>query len=246
MNNRIPAVEKTILLMELLAKSPEGATQSELKRELAISMSTAYRILQTLLKHKWVRKNADGVYMPDNGLLPLLCRFRDSMDILEQAQRVIDKVASAHEIACKLSIRRGSEQVTLLRAEPAGPFALTGQVGSSFPVIEGSVGAALLCEESEDEILELAGECRADLPEKRDPELVLRAVRDVREKGYALNLRRNRWNIAAMSMPVRNAGGSVIAALTLIGTESDFAPGRRKKQLSILEKAVHDCMNHSS
>ena len=125
-------------------------------------------------------------------------------------------------------------------------FALTGQVGSSFPVIEGSVGAALLCEESESEILELAGECRADLPEKRDPELVLRAVRDVREKGYALNLRRNRWNIAAMSMPVRDAGGAVIAALTLIGTEDDFAAGRRKKQLSILEKAVHECMNRSS
>ena len=50
MNNKIPAVEKTIALLELLAKLPEGATQAELKKELGISMSTAYRILQTLQK----------------------------------------------------------------------------------------------------------------------------------------------------------------------------------------------------
>ena len=241
MNNIIPAVEKTILLMEFLAKSPEGASQSELKKELGISMSTAYRILQTLLEHRWVRKNPAGVYTPDNGLLPLLYRFRGSMEILEQSQQVIDRVAASQEIACKLSIRRGAEQVTLLRAEPAGPVALTGQVGSSFPVIEGSVGGALLCDESMEALSSLIAECRVDLAEKRNPELLFDAIREVREKGYTLNLRRNRWNIAAMSMPLRNAEGSVIAALTLIGTEADFAGKKREKLRSVLEGAVAEC-----
>ena len=72
MNNKIPAVEKTITLMELLARYPGGMAQSGLKRELGISMSTAYRILQTLLKHHWVRKNPDATYTLDHGLLPLL------------------------------------------------------------------------------------------------------------------------------------------------------------------------------
>lgn len=241
MNNKIPAVEKTIALLELLAKLPSGATQAELKKELGISMSTAYRILQTLLKHKWVRKNADTKYSLDNGLLPLVYPFRNSIDLLEHAQKVLDKVAEENELACKLSIRRGAEQVTVMRAEPEGPFALTGQVGSSFPVIEGSVGAALLCDESDDEIMELIQDCRTDLAEKQDPELVLKAVNDVRRKGYAVNLRRNRWNIAAMSMPVRDARGSVIAAITLIGTESDFTGRKRNTLTAVLENAVQEC-----
>ena len=160
MNNKIPAVEKTIALLELLSKHPEGATQAELRKELSISMSTTYRILQTLLKYKWVRKNADATYSPGNGLLPLLYPFRSRMDLLEHAQEIIDRISAENEMACKLSIRRGSEQVTIMRAEPEGPFALTGQVGSSFPVIEGSVGAALLCDESDDEIMELVQEYR--------------------------------------------------------------------------------------
>ena len=163
------------------------------------------------------------------------------MELLEHAQKVIDRVSAENEMACKLSIRRGTEQVTIKRAEPEGPFALTGQVGSSFPVIEGSVGAALLCGESDDEIMELIQECSTDLAEKQEPELVLKAVGEVRMKGYAVNLRKNRWNIAAVSMPVRDERGGVIAALTLIGTESDFSGSSREKLLAVLTQAVRQC-----
>lgn len=69
MNNTMPAEEKTVLLMGLLAKRSEGASQAELKKELGISMSTAYWILQTLLEDKWVKKNSRRLYTPDNGLL---------------------------------------------------------------------------------------------------------------------------------------------------------------------------------
>ncbi|MGN0870970.1 MAG: IclR family transcriptional regulator C-terminal domain-containing protein, partial [Victivallales bacterium] len=108
-----------------------------------------------------------------------------------------------------------------------------------------SVGAALLCGESDDEIMELIQECSTDLAEKQEPELVLKAVGEVRTKGYAVNLRRNRWNIAAMSMPVRDAEGSVIAAITLIGAESDFAGKRRSQLASVLKDAVRKCSEGS-
>ena len=244
--NIIPAVDKALSVIEYMSSAGRPVTQTELCRAAEVTATTGYRIVQSLMKHNWIRKNRGNTYSLSLGMLALLQRSRNAGICFESVQPVLEELAGATKLACKLSIRQWEEQVSVLRAESPEPFSVSGKNGSRFPVIEGSVGAALLCEESESEILELAGECRADLPEKRDPELVLRAVRDVREKGYALNLRRNRWNIAAMSMPVRNAGGSVIAALTLIGTESDFAPGRRKKQLSILEKAVHDCMNHSS
>lgn len=241
MNNKIPAVEKTITLMELLARYPGGMAQSGLKRELGISMSTTYRILQTLLKHHWVRKNPDATYTLDHGLLPLLYPFRHRMQILDQTEPVLKQIADRYDIAAKLSIRRGGEQVTLLRAEPAGPVALTGQSGSSFPLIEGSVGAALLCDESEADIEELIAECRTDLAERRHPELLFSAIAEVRNRGYVFNLRKNRWNIAAVSMPVRDERGSVIAALTLIGTESDFSGSSREKLLAVLAQAVRQC-----
>ncbi len=216
MNNKIPAVEKTILLLELLSKRDCGASQAEIQKSLNISMSTTYRILQTLLTHKWVGKNALGIYTLDNGLLPLLYPFQNRLDMLERAQGIIDDLAEKYEIACKISIRRGFEQVTLLRAEPHGPITLTGQIGSSFPLTEGSVGAALLVASTDEEIMEIAAQCDASIPENQTPELILSAVKNVKRLGYALNLRKNRWNITAMSMPIYDENGSVIAAITLI------------------------------
>ena len=215
MNNGIPAVEKTVALLNYLSDRPEGATQAQLKKELGISMSTTYRILQTLLDSHWVRKRGDGVYLLGSGLLPILNRFRGGTKMLDHFQSIIDLIAREHEIACKISVRRGGEQLTLMRAEPEAPIALTGKTGSRFPVVEGSVGAALLCRDAEAQLRKLLADCPEGIPEKKDPELLFRGIEAVCRDGYVVNSN-NRWRITALSAPVCNADGSVFAALTFI------------------------------
>ena len=61
MNNTIPAAEHTIAVLEYLSSTASGATQSEICKKLQISMSSTYRILQTLLKHRWARKDEPDV-----------------------------------------------------------------------------------------------------------------------------------------------------------------------------------------
>ena len=69
MNNINPAVDKAVLL--LLALAEKEATQAELCTALGIAPSTAFRILTTLLSHRWIRKKAGGVFELGDGLLPL-------------------------------------------------------------------------------------------------------------------------------------------------------------------------------
>ena len=134
MNNIIPAVDKTIQLLQVLAG--RDATQSELSRELGITMSSAYRILMTLQHHNWVRKKSGASYALSEGILPLLHGVAEDMSVLERACRQVADIAENRNMACKLSIRRGGEQLTYFRAEPPGPVSLTGQSGSTFPLIE--------------------------------------------------------------------------------------------------------------
>jgi len=245
MNNKIPAVEKTVLLLQAL--SQKRYSQAELSKELKITMSTTYRILSTLRNHDWVRKNETGEYALSSGLMPLLSHFRTEMERLEHAKKIVARISRKYQIACKLSIRRDHEQLTLFRAEPPGPVALTGQTGSTFPLIEGSVGAALLSMETEETLRRLLAECSADIPEKKEPELLFKGIAEVREKGYTLNLRKNRWNIAAMSMPLYGEeNNSVAAALTLIGGAEDFAGSKARKLASILRNAIDECQSDES
>jgi DNA-binding IclR family transcriptional regulator len=241
MNNNIPAVERTVALLNYLSEAPNGASQLQLKKELGISMSSAYRILQTLLEQHWVRKNSDGVYQLGNGLLPLFSSLYGGMRLMEDLQMILKRTALQNEMACKISVRRGGEQVTLLRAEADMPVSLTGRTGSRFPIVEGSVGAALLCGESEENLHRLLEDCSAEVPEKKDPDILFANLRSVHESGYAVNTN-NRWRITALSAPILNDDGTVFGALTFI------LPELSSKELNklgvLLKNTARECEAH--
>lgn len=243
MNNTIPAVEHTIAVLELLSNTAEGATQSEICKKLQISMSSTYRILQTLLKHRWVRKDDSGCYELDHGLLPLAHHCYRNMQVFEHAQTLIDNITCKLNVSCKISLRRGEEQTTIMRSELPGPFSLTGRVGASFPVVEGSVGAALLYREDNDTILELLSRCTVDIPEKSSPEQLLDSVQEVRENGVVFNLKKNRWNIAAGSIPLHDRERRVVAALTVVGNMEDFSGQKLPLLTRAMRHAAEMCEN---
>lgn len=243
MNNTIPAVEHTIAVLELLSNASGGASQSEICKRLQITMSSTYRILQTLLKHRWVRKDDSGCYELDHGLLPLAHHCYRNMQVFEHAQTVIDNITRKLNVSCKISLRRGDEQTTIMRSELPGPFSLTGKIGVSFPVVEGSVGAALLYRENNDKILELLSRCAVDIPEKSSPEQLLNAVQEVRENGVVFNLKKNRWNIAAGSIPLHDRERRVVAALTVVGNLEDFSNEKLPLLTDTMRHAAQECEN---
>ena len=243
MNNTIPAVEHTIAVLEFLSSSSGGAAQSEICKKLQISMSSTYRILQTLLYHRWVRKDDSGRYTLDHGLLPLAHHCYRNMQVFEHAQDVLDDITRQLNVSCKISLRRGDEQTTIMRSELPGPFSLTGQVGASFPVVEGSVGAALLYREDNDTILELLTRCTVDIPEKSVPEQLINSVQEVRENGFVFNLKKNRWNIAAGSIPLHDNERRVVAALTVMGNVEDFSNDKLPLLSRTMRRAARECEN---
>ncbi len=240
-DNTNPAVEKTLLLLRYLGQNDAGGTQAELARELGISASTCYRILQTLWKHDWVQKGANSRYELSGGILAATMRLHRQMSRLEHCQPILDDLATATGLSVKLSIRQGNEQVTVLRAESPRPVSVSGKVGARFPVVEGSVGAALLSQTDPEEVRELALASRDDIPERHNPELVLERVQAIRAQGYCLISGQSRWRIDALSAPLASPEGRVVAALTLLGIDDDFAAGRIEPLAAALLDAIRTC-----
>ncbi|HEX2949505.1 MAG TPA: IclR family transcriptional regulator [Armatimonadota bacterium] len=234
----IPSIEKTIALLEYLGKLQGGASQGELVAELDITASTCYRILQTLQKHDWVRQQPGNKYDLANGMMPMLMKLSDFSARFALAQPALERLANRAGLSCKLSIRQGHEQVTILRAESPQPMTVSGKIGSRFPLIEGSVGAALLYAETPDMIADQIAVCTESIAEITDPQIVLSRIRDIHQQGYCLNIKYNRWKVEAMSSPVIDDDGRVIAAITLLGFQDDF----RSDKLDGLSAALHDAV----
>lgn len=224
-DHTIPALEKAVLLLEHLGRTERGATQAELARELGISTSTCYRIIQTLWKHDWLKKRSGNRYDLSGGILTAAMKLARRVTRFEHCQPLLDDLAQTTGLTAKLSIRQGNEQVTILRAESPRPLSVSSKVGARFPIIEGSVGAALLADASEEDVRQLAAGCAEDIPEKGDPGTVWTRIAAVRVQGYCRNAKENRWRIDAISAPMRDSEGSVVAALTLLGVFEDFEDG---------------------
>lgn len=237
-DNTIPALDKALRLLEYLGKKDGGASQPELIRRLGLSPSTCYRIVQTFLKYDWVRPVPGNKYDLSNGAFFVLKKLSEKSVRFEAVQPILEKLTEETMLSSKLSIRQGSEQVTLLRAESSQPMTVTGRVGSRFPLIEGSVGAALLLDADFSEIQTLASECREELAEKSNPQIIADRFQVIRAKGYCLNTKYNRWNVDAMSAPIRDYHGKIVAAVTLLGFDEDFKGSRLDKTVYSLLKAV--------
>ena len=236
--NTIPAVDKALTVIEYMCSTERPVTLAELCRAADVTTTTGYRIVQSLMKHNWIRKNRGAAYSLSLGMLALLLKTRNGSVCFESAQPVLEELARRTRLACKLSIRQWEEQVSVLRAESPEPFSVSGKNGSRFPVIEGSVGAALLLQESEEAIRRLAAECRVEIPDKSDPELILRRIAAIRRDGYIFNRGNNRWRVDAMSVPVFDSRKKVAAAVTLIGIRDDFTNARLPSLAENLSEAA--------
>ncbi len=233
--NTIPAVDSTLSALEFMSLADHPLSQNEISQAIDVSATTGYRIIQTLMKHNWVRKNTNNTFSLSLGLLPLV---RKQSVFFGNLQPLLEELSQTSKLSCKLSIRQGGEQVSVLRAESPEPFAVSGKIGARFPIIEGSVGAALLSGESEKDILTLAQHCAVELPEKAAPELIFKRIESIRKLGYVFNKGNNRWRIDALSMPIVTSAKSVAGALTLIGTEEDFSSGNLPQRVKLLQKTV--------
>jgi len=237
----VPSVARALKLMEYLGRSEQGSTQQELAAVLGITPSTCYRILQTLRNQDWVRQPPGGRYVMSGGILRAAMRITDRITRFSMAQPMLDRLARTTELSCKISIRQGDEQITVVRAESPRPMSVSGRVGARFPVVEGSVGAALLSGESDEDLRALADSCPEKIEESLHPERILERTAVVRREGYCLVDSRKRWHTLALSAPVRNREGAVEAAVTLLGFQEDFSTDRMPRLIQSLCKTAAEC-----
>ena len=220
MNNTVPSVVAAMRIVERLAAEPGGLSRSALAAEPGLSSSTCYRILRSLEAVGWAAKGADGRWRLGPGLAAVAAAARDRTLALDAARATLGRLAAGHGISCKLSMRRGLEQVVAVRAEPPGEMLASGVEGVRYPVAEGSSGAALLSDMEPDEALALLKTARKP---QTSAGFLRAALADVREKGWCGRRRIADWPISALSAPVRDASGEIAAALTFIVPDSRFS-----------------------
>ncbi len=216
----MPGLERGIRVLQALADGGDTSSMA-LARRLGISQSSCYRILQTLMAVDWIRPDLGGGFVFSLGLMPFVRPLVGLDRAVSRLRPVMEGLSRSTGFTVKLSVRRGSGQLTLSRVESSRPLIATSPVGVSFPVVLGASGACLLSGMDEGGIAaQIAHADRQGLWGNESAADLQVRIEECRRRGLCANIGRSAQGVDTLSAPVADAAEPL--ALTLVALRGDL------------------------
>jgi DNA-binding IclR family transcriptional regulator len=212
---RAPAAEKALDVLEYLAATDGGRTQTEIAAGVGRSLHEVYRVIQLLERRGYIARSAPGDrYVLTLKLFYLAHEFPPVATLSLAAAAPMRQLAETARQSCHLAILSGHEVTVVAQVNSPQPMFYAVTLGARFPVQETSSGLVLLAglpeQDRERVIAKLvrhgaAAETVAELREHLRP--VLRQRCDVRPSLMV-------QGVTNLSYPVHGHRGEIVAALT--------------------------------
>ena len=234
MDSSMPAVERTIAVLEAVAAGRNGATVAELAAATAVPRATLYRILRVLSAHAFVVRAADG-YLLGPGLQQLAARA-PARDLADLAQPVMDRLCARIGESVKLVVRDGDRALTIAAAHSGNDSRIAVRIGMRLPLYVGA-SQRLLLSRAPQEIIEsvLATPRRRHASGTIVSERALRAdIARLRGERFADGASEGVEGVGAVAACVDDARGATVAVLVSVYIQ----PGKGIARLRAIREAT--------
>lgn len=214
----------SIRVLRYLGAAKQPVRAAHVARELGISPSTCFNILQTLLREGLVSVDrASGAYQPGLGLLALAAGAMERAGLRDAVRPHLEDLARRFSVAATLWQRLGSDRVILTDyAEGGSPVRIAMNIGQRLHLLVGALGRCMAAHAglADDELRTLYASLRSDSPLPFDQ--FMEQVREVRRLGYAVDTGQFVNGVTTVSGPIRDATGAPVAAVSVVGLSAQF------------------------
>lgn len=203
----VGVLDKAVELVQLLA-TRRSATPHELAAAAGLPRPTVYRLLAALEAHALVERSEPGGYRLGVRVLEWAAAVTGTSQLIQAARPVLSALTDETGESAQLYLRQGTARICALASERPSGLRDTVPVGVLLPLDRGSGGKVFLAFESEDASGELAR---------------------IRRQGWAATVAEREPGVASVSAPVLDAGGHLIAVISVSGPVERFGrhPGSR-------------------
>jgi DNA-binding IclR family transcriptional regulator len=217
----VPAVERAVIILQLLAQEPNGLTISQITQRLTVPKSTVFTILTTLKQYRLVeRVEETGQFRLGMELFTLGSTVVERLNVRSAAYPTLKRLAQSTGMAVHLGIMDQGEVVYIEKIEDQGPIKISSAVGRRMGIYCTALGKAMLAQLSEAE-LQLFFRGRDLLQRTPNTLTSLEALRAdlarTRERGYAFDDEENELSIRCLGAPIFNHRREVACAISLSG-----------------------------
>ncbi|MEJ7748172.1 MAG: IclR family transcriptional regulator [Candidatus Limnocylindrales bacterium] len=237
--NAVRSVDRAAALLLALGESAGEAGVTELARRLGLHKSTASRLLATLQKRGLVEQDDEtGKYRLGLAVIRLAERAERTLDLGGIATPELERLARLTHETTGIGVIDGDSVRTVAQVDGPNLIAVGDWTGRATPLHCVASGKMLLSSLAERDVLRIVRRGLVSYTERTLTELepLLEELARIRRRGYATAIGEYELGLNAVSAPIHDARGTMVAAVDIWGPAFRLSPGR----LPELAAQVHD------
>lgn len=241
-NYKVPNLEKGIAVLEYLSYSPKGKSLQDIKSTLDISQTTAYRILNTLVRLDYLIYDEDSKrYKLSMKMLNLGFRSMNEHNLMETVlPRLRDLRDMVKETVCfgVLGERKG---IFIEQAQGHHTFRFMLSPGKPFELHCSAPGKAIMAylpNTVRDRYLSYMEFTRFNERTITRAEDYLRELEEVRKQGYAIDNEEELSGVYCIGTPVFNYTGYPCGAVWISGPKDRLSEGVTANAIACIKEVT--------
>ena len=221
----VPALERALKILEMLANSRTGLTLAEVARHLGLARSSTHYLLLTLERTGYLYRNKQtSRYMFGVKLFTLANTGLGGLGVRQQAGPFLNALGQKTKLTVNMAILEQNEVVLIEKVEPPSIFRLATWVGQRLPLHCTGLGKALLAYLPDPELDQIikAGLLRHNENTIVSPKKLREHLELVRKLGYAVDNEEATIGLRGIGAPILDRDSQAIASISVSGTTTQI------------------------
>ncbi len=222
----VPALEKALSILQMLASSRSGLSLQEIVQKSGLPRSSVHCILVTLQRQDLLYRNeSTSRYMFGLKLFSLANMAISGLKLRDQAAPFLYNLMHQTQLTVHMAILERNEAVLVAKVDAPGVVRMATWLGKRMELHCTGLGKALICYWDQERLDALIGE--HGLPRHNDNTIasikrLKLELQKAAERGYAIDDEEDEIGLRCIGVPVFDHAGIVTAAISVAGTTSQI------------------------
>lgn len=241
--SRIAVIEKAVKTLDVLLTAKEGLTPTEVAEQIDTNRSSAFRLLTSLEQAGLLTRDPEtGRYRLGMKMLQYGSAVRLSMSLVQVAEPILMRLRDDTRQTSLLAIREEWGARCLIRLPGLEVDVLSWTSGQLLPMHVGAAPQALMSAMSDTEIDRYFAYNKDWHTQQgeRAAEEVRESLKEIRRRGWALNLATITQGVASLGAVVRDRTGAPVCAISVAGLERHYTGEHLERTAATVLAAARD------
>jgi DNA-binding IclR family transcriptional regulator len=240
----VPALERGMEILELVANSKNGFTFSQLARQLDFPKSSVHCLLVTFERLGYLQRIASsGRYVAGMNLMRMANTASHGILLRQKAGPLLAELTQRTGLTAHMAIVEDNEAVLIAKVEPCGTSPVATWVGKHIDCHCTSLGKALLAWRSEEQVADMVKRRRMLRHNENTICTLARLKEDLartRQCGYSLDDEEEEIGVRCIGAPLFGTSGDAEAAISISGSVEQISDGNMARLASLVQETAFE------